>query len=79
VFICGAASQVPGSEGKMQQHSRLDDRPVRNSGVLYDDDDPVSDNETQIFPTRLRHAIFVDDPDIPADPRVLVDNRPLNR
>jgi hypothetical protein len=67
-------------EGKrMQQRRQLDDRPVSDGGILYDNDDPVSDDEAQILPARLRHAIFVDDPNIPADARVLVDNRSLDR
>jgi hypothetical protein len=64
---------------RMQQPIQLDDSTVRNGSVLYDDDDPVSDDEAQVFPARLRHAIFVDDPHVPSNARVLVDNRSLDR
>ena len=57
----------------------LDHRPVRNRCVLDDDDNAVLNDKAQIFPARLLHVVFVDDPHIAADARVFVDDRFLDR
>src|SRR5678810_392653 len=57
---------------------RLDDRPVGNSCVLYYDDDSVLNDEAQILPACLHHAVFIHDPYVAPDACVLVDNGSLD-
>src|SRR6201991_3908823 len=56
----------------------LDHRAIRYGGVLYDDDNAVLNYEAEIFPGRLLHMVFVDDPHVAADAGVFVDDRFLD-
>src|SRR4030095_17244261 len=59
--------------------ARLDDHPLGNGCVLYYDDDPVLNDEPQVFPACLHPAVFIYAPYVAPDACVLVDNGSLDR
>src|SRR5579864_2757520 len=65
----GAGERWPGAD-------RSDDRPVGNDGVLWDDHDAVA--HVEVGAIELRGLSVGRDPDVVADPGVLVHDRPLD-
>ena len=56
----------------------LDDHAVRNRCILDDYNNAVANDEAKILAITVLHVIPVDDPDITADARVLIDDGSLN-
>src|SRR5262249_35442489 len=56
------------------RHGALDDHPIRNNGVLDDDDNAVADDKAQVFLVGLLHVVAVHNPYMTPDPGVFVDN-----
>jgi hypothetical protein len=74
IVIGGRSSAPPLPSRWSSRHVSLDHHPIRNGGVLDDDDNTVADDKAQVFLVGLLHVVLVHDPDMTSDPGVFVDN-----
>ena len=57
----------------------LDDHAVRDGGVFYHHDDAILNDKAEIFSVALDHTVFIDDLNVAADARILVDDSSSDR